>query len=56
MVRTYSLANLGITTGKDYKEYGLLHLKGDEDDEDYADSTNTLENLINEIRCVVQEE
>ena len=53
--KTYSLANLGITTGKDYKEYGLLHIKGDEDDEDYADSTNTLENLINEDPDVVQE-
>ena len=53
--KTYSLANLGITTGKDYKEYGLLHIKGDEDDEDYADSTNTLENLINEDPAVVQE-
>lgn len=53
--KSYSLANLGITTGKDYKEYGLLHIKGDEDDEDYADSTNTLENLINEDPQVVQE-
>lgn len=53
--KTYSLANLGIATGKDYKEYGLLHIKGDEDDEDYADSTNTLENLINEDPDVVQE-
>lgn len=53
--KTYSLANLGITTGKDYKEYGLLHIKGDEDDEDYADSTNTLENLLNEDPEVVQE-
>lgn len=53
--KSYSLANLGITTGRDYKEYGLLHIKGDEDDEDYADSTNTLENLINEDPQVVQE-
>lgn len=53
--KTYSLANLGITTGKDYKKYGLLHIKGDEDDEDYADSTNTLENLINEDPQIVQE-
>ncbi len=53
--KTYSLANLGITTGKDYKEYGLLHIKGDEDDEDYADSTNTLENMINEDPDIVQE-
>ena len=53
--KTYSLATLGITTGKAYKEYGLLHIKGDEDDEDYADSTNTLENLINEDPQIVQE-
>jgi flagellar hook-associated protein 2 len=44
--KTYSLANLGITTGSDYTEYGLLHIKGDEDDSEYADETNTLESLI----------
>ncbi|MDE6566989.1 MAG: flagellar filament capping protein FliD [Lachnospiraceae bacterium] len=53
--KTYSLANLGITTGKDYKEYGLLHIKGDEDDTDYADSTNTLMDLLNEDPSVVTE-
>lgn len=53
--KTYSLANLGITTGTDYKEYGLLHIKGDEDDTEYADSTNTLENLLNEDPDVVAE-
>ncbi len=53
--KTYSLANLGITTGKDYKEYGLLHIKGDEDDTDYADSTNTLMELLNEDPSVVTE-
>lgn len=53
--KKYSLANLGITTGKDYKEYGLLHIKGDEDDEDYADSNNDLQDLINEDPDVVQE-
>lgn len=53
--KTYSLANLGITTGKDYKEYGLLHIKGDEDDTDYADDTNVLMNLLNEDPEVVTE-
>lgn len=53
--KNYSLANLGITTGTDYKEYGLLHIKGDEDDTEYADSANTLENLLNEDPDVVAE-
>lgn len=53
--KKYSLANLGITTGKDYKEYGLLHIKGDEDDTDYADSTNTLQKLLDEDPDVVAE-
>ncbi len=53
--KTYSLANLGITTGKDYKEYGLLHIKGDEDDTDYADEDNTLMNLLNEDPSIVTE-
>lgn len=53
--KTYSLANLGITTGKDYKEYGLLHIKGDEDDADYADSENTLQSMINSDPDIVME-
>ena len=53
--KSYSLGNLGITTGTDYKEYGLLHIKGDEDDTEYADSTNTLQNLLNEDPDVVAE-
>ncbi len=53
--KTYSLANLGITTGTDYKEYGLLHIKGDEDDTEYADDDNTLQNLLNEDPDVVAE-
>ena len=53
--KKYSLANLGITTGSDYAEHGLLHIKGDEDDTEYADSTNTLENLLNEDPDVVAE-
>lgn len=53
--KTYSLANLGITTGKDYKEYGLLHIKDDEDDTDYADSENTLQSMINSDPDIVME-
>ena len=53
--KTYSLANLGITTGKDYKEYGVLHIKGDEDDTDYADSENTLQSMINSDPDIVME-
>ena len=53
--KTYSLANFGITTGKDYKEYGLLHIKGDEDDTDYADSENTLQSMINSDPDIVME-
>lgn len=53
--KTYSLANLGIITGKDYKEYGLLHIKGDEDDTDYADSENTLQSMINSDPDIVME-
>lgn len=53
--KTYSLANLGITTSKDYKEYGLLHIKGDEDDTDYADSENTLQSMINSDPDIVME-
>ena len=53
--KTYSLANLGITTGKDYKDYGLLHIKGDEDDTDYADSENTLQSMINSDPDIVME-
>ena len=46
--KKYSLANLGITTSTDYKENGLLHIKGDEDDSVYADSENTLKKMIEE--------
>lgn len=53
--KKYSLANLGITTGTDYKEYGLLHIKGDEDDTEFSDSANTLMNLLKEDPDVVAE-
>ena len=53
--KKYSLANLGITTRTDYKEYGQLHIKGDEDDSVYSDSTNTLQDLLKEDPDVVAE-
>lgn len=46
--KKYSLASLGITTSEDYREGGLLHIKGDEDDSEYADSTNKLEQMLND--------
>lgn len=52
--KKYSLANLGITT-ETYKEYGQLHIKGDEDDSVYSDSTNTLQDLLKEDPDVVAE-
>ncbi|MCH5267640.1 MAG: flagellar filament capping protein FliD [Lachnospiraceae bacterium] len=53
--KKYSLAMIGISTGKDYKENGLLHIKGDEDDTDYADSENVLMKLLTEDPDVVTE-
>lgn len=54
--KTYSLANLGITTSaNNYKEGGLLHIKGDEDDDEFADSTNTLMQMLEEDPDTVKE-
>lgn len=54
--KTYSLANLGITTSsKNYSEHGLLHIKGDEDDDEFADSTNTLMQMLEEDPDTVKE-
>lgn len=53
--KTYSLANLGISTSTDYKEKGLLHIKGDEDDDVYADETNKLKQLLDEDPDIVME-
>lgn len=53
--KRYSLASLGIMTSTDYKEGGLLHIKGDEDDTVYGDSKNVLENMINENPNLVME-
>lgn len=54
--KTYSLANLGISTSsKKYNEGGLLHIKGDEDDDEFADSTNTLMKMLEEDPDTVKE-
>lgn len=53
--KRYSLASLGIMTSTDYKEGGLLHIKGDEDDTVYGDSKNTLESMINDNPDLVME-
>lgn len=54
--KTYSLANLGITTSsKNYSEGRLLHIKGDEDDDEFADSTNTLMQMLEEDPDTVKE-
>ena len=54
--KTYSLANLGITTSaKNYKEGGLLHIKGDEDDTEFSDSTNKLKQMLEEDPDTVME-
>lgn len=44
----FSLAAIGISTSQDYKEGGLLHIKGDEDDPEYADKTNVLKKMLDE--------
>lgn len=54
--KTYSLANLGISTSaKNYSEGGLLHIKGDEDDEEFGESTNTLMQMLEEDPDTVNE-
>ena len=50
-----SLASLGITTSTDYKEGGLLHIKGDEDDDVYADETNVLKKMLEDDPDTVME-
>lgn len=53
--KTYSLASLGISTSTDYKEGGLLHIKGDEDDAEYMDETNKLQQMLNDDPDLVME-
>ena len=53
--KTYSLASLGITTSTDYKEGGLLHIKGDEDDDVFGDEENKLQKMLDEDPELVME-
>ena len=46
--KTYSLSYIGISTSGDYAEGGLLHIRGDEDDAEYADEKNVLKQLLEE--------
>ncbi len=46
--KTYSLSSIGISTSGDYAEGGLLHIRGDEDDAEYADEKNVLKQLLEE--------
>lgn len=46
--RRFALSSIGISTSKDYKEGGLLHILGDEDDSEYADKKNTLKSMLDE--------
>lgn len=53
--KKYSLSSLGIGTSTDYTENGLLHIKGDEDDSEYADEDNKLEKMLLEDPDLVME-
>lgn len=53
--KKYALSSIGISTSADYAEGGLLHIKGDEDDTEYADETNKLEELLNSDPDIVME-
>jgi len=46
--KRYSLSSIGISTSNDYAEGGLLHIRGDEDDSEYADKDNVLRKLLEE--------
>lgn len=46
--RRFALSSIGISTSKDYKEGGLLHILGDEDDSEYADKKNVLRSMLDE--------
>lgn len=46
--KRYALSSLGISTSGDYAEGGLLHIKGDEDDSEYADEENVLKKMLEE--------
>lgn len=46
--KRYALSSLGISTSGDYAEGGLLHIRGDEDDSEYADEENVLKKMLDE--------
>ena len=46
--RRFALSSIGISTSQDYKEGGLLHILGDEDDSEYADKKNVLKSMLDE--------
>lgn len=46
--KKYALSSIGISTSGDYKEGGLLHILGDEDDAEYADKDNLLKKMLDE--------
>ncbi len=53
--KTYSLSSFGIMTSSDYTEKGLLHIYGDEDDEDYGTEENKLKKALQENPDIVAE-
>ncbi|MDF2472545.1 MAG: hypothetical protein K0R21_327 [Anaerocolumna sp.] len=53
--KKYSLSSFGIQTSPDYKEKGLLHIYGDEDDAVFSDKENKLMKALEEEPEVVME-
>lgn len=53
--KRYSLSALGIVTSADYKNGGLLYIKGDEDSTEYADENNKLKEMIDKDPELVAE-
>jgi flagellar hook-associated protein 2 len=46
--KIYSLSMFGISTSSDYKENGLLHIYGDEDDSTYSSMEDKLKKALTE--------
>lgn len=53
--KRYALSSIGISTSGDYAEGGLLHIRGDEDDSEYADQENVLKKMLDENPNTVME-
>jgi len=51
---SYSLSSFGIVTSSDYTEGGLLHIKGDEEDQIYSADDNLLKKALEENPAAVQ--